>query len=154
MNSPIDNDLQPFFDGIKDIRCKNYGGCLFFCYLFFLWLEKNKMSTRSFKIIQHDYNDKYNINRNMDFINGKRDRPVSSWHFSWSYKGVEYDSDGTEPMSHYSRKTLALGNKGIIKSFCKSALMFGCWNSNFDRKEAIEHVIKTLDIDMNEELNF
>lgn len=154
MNEPINTDLQAFFDGIKDIEGKNFGGCLFFCYLFFLWLEKNKMPTRSFKIVQHDYDDKYYINRNIDFIRGDRDKAVSSWHFSWIYKGIEYDSEGTDPMTHFSRKVLALSNKGIIRSFCKSALIFGSWNSTFDRQEAIEHVIKTLDIDMSKELNF
>lgn len=144
-------DVNEFFDGISEIESKNHGGCLFFCYLFFLWLKKNNMPLKDFDIIQyHDFYD--NIEHNLNWLYDKEGDPVSSYHFTWIYDGLEYDSDGEA--DDYSfiryRECLELRDEEEIELFCANALKFGDWNPMFDRNEAIENVHHKFGIDLSE----
>lgn len=147
-------DLDNFFNPISSIEYKNRGGCLFFCYCFWLWLKKNGYDTSSFQIKQYCY-DGANIEHNLDWLEGDIDGAQSSSHFTFIYKGIEYDGDGEaciEPYSDYPQKILDGLNANVcclVEDFCVSALNDAPWNDTFDRESAIERVESVLDIDLS-----
>jgi hypothetical protein len=139
--------LQVFFDAVKEIPYKNWGGCLFFCYVFFLWLKKNNYSTSSFAIIQYDCYDGDYIRHNEDFIKGETDFARSSAHFTWKYDGGEYDACGTptyKTKEFAELKGLQTRYGSLVACFCENALINGSWNPDFNRNAAIDIVKKNL----------
>lgn len=147
-------NIQEFFDNIKDIKDKNAGGCLFFCYLFFCWLRKNNYPTDSFEIIQIALPyEEDRIQKNIEFINKQRDSAVSSAHFAWRYNNEEYDSEGV--LNHvrwdsYPKATLPLfGDTEAIISLCENALINGWWNPWFDRNATIQIIAERFGIDFS-----
>lgn len=142
--------IDSFFEGIKEIPCKNWGGCLVFCYVFYLWLLKHGYNTSSFQIVQYD-SWSNNIPKNQAFIRGETNEAVSSSHFSWIYNGVEYDSDGICTWNRGAKAILnGLNTKygDLVDSFCVTALTQGDWNTDFDRKDAAKVVKENLGIDL------
>jgi hypothetical protein len=138
------NKLQAFFDGIENIGWKNHGGCLFFCYTFWLWLKKNNMSTESFEIVQYDaaYEKGANIAINQVWIDEQSGNAASAAHFTWMYEGEEYDAEG--PFSTLRPddikailKGLNTPNAELVEEFCKNALTKATWNYMFNRVGAI-----------------
>lgn len=135
--------LKEFFDSIAHIQNKNAGGCLFFCYVFWLWLKKKGLPTESFQIMQYGYskNDSSLI-RNIEWTRGNNNRPGSGAHFTWLYQGTEYDGTGvinTDRWAHYYRRRLPYLNTKRIKKveeFCQNALSNGSWNRRFNRAKA------------------
>lgn len=136
-----EQDIQEFFEVLDsaDIYYRNYGGCLFFCYVFVLWLQKCGFDTTSFRIVQYDYEGKYKINHNLRFIEGLEDNAESAPHYTWLYDDKEFDSDGECERQYYpSREVLnGLDNWGILEEFCVNALNNGGWNNTFNRNHAI-----------------
>jgi len=150
--------LQVFFDLIKDIDYKNHGGCLFFCYVFFLWLKKNNYSTTSFSIIQYQMWGSY-IEQNEAFIRGENSAATSSSHFTWKYNGIEYDADGfPKPMMTQGQSSELKGLQtrygSLVKCFCESALINGDWNTMFNRNRAIEKINKTMKLRLPKKLRY
>lgn len=148
-------DLDDFFNPIRHIEYKNHGGCLFFCYVFWKWLERNGYDTSSFKIKQYCY-DGINIEHNLDWLEGDIDGAQSSSHFTFIYEGIEYDGNGeadTEPYESYQKTVLDGLNTNVcclVEEFCLSALNDAPWNDTFDREYAIKEVEGIFDIDLSE----
>lgn len=147
-------EIQGFLDSIKEISYKNEGGCLFFCYAFWLWLKKNKFNTLSFGIIQHEIWGSSSTKQNEKFIKGETDIATSSSHFVWTYNGIQYDAESVDPSSFNGATVTEL--KGLqnrygslVKEFCENSLKHGCWNPMFNRKEAVKIVRKNLKLNMN-----
>jgi len=129
-------ELKTFFDAVADIPYPNSGGCLFFCYVFWLWLKKKGYDRSSFTINQYDYNETV-IKRNIAFIEKKQKNAGSSNHFTWSYNGQEYDAEGIPSYTPGHRHVFKLR---CVKRFCENALINGSWNHMFDRNAAIKEV--------------
>lgn len=147
-------DVQEFFDAIYPIKDKNSGGCLFFCYAFFLWLKKNKLPLNDFQIKQYS-REEYKIENNKGYHNGNT--PVSSAHFTWIYDGKEYDSIGAatrksftfDKLSFYKSDILDTVTHDIVESFCIDALSINQWNDAFERIPAVDHIRKTLGLELS-----
>lgn len=137
--------LDKFFDELVDIPDKNYGGCLFFCYVFWLWLLENNLPTESFQILQHDYSERSALH-NLEWINGNRSiNAGSSSHFTWMYEGVEYDAEGEYTRNDDYDEIVELAGLNtahcnLVGEFCINALTYGEWNCDFDRRGAISIV--------------
>jgi hypothetical protein len=142
--------LKVFFDAVEEIQCKNLGGCLFFCYVFFLWLKKNNYNTDSFGIIQYDSWGNQYLRHNEAYIRGERSYARSSAHFTWLYEGTEYDSEGIykgyRPKDFAELNGLQTKYGSLVVSFCESALINGNWNPDFQRNEAIDIIIEKFEI--------
>jgi hypothetical protein len=139
----MSKELEDFFQRIKDIPNKNNGGCLFFCYLFYLQFCECE-------IVQYSGWDIYPIQHNLDFIEGRRNRAVSSSHFTWIYSGVEYDSDGPYDFKkdwYYDPDRMILPLVDI-DDFCVNALRYGMWNPTFKRKNVIPLIYERFGISM------
>ena len=152
--------LDPFFDAVAEIPNKNYGGCLVFCFLFYLWLKKNGMDTDSFEIKQYEAGYEYgHILNNMEWINGVEGDVLSSYHFTWFYEGVEYDAEGRIEDSEccvddmYGEVLYGLTTRHVdlVKDFCLDALNAPQWNFVFDREAAHAVIMENLGIDLAEE---
>lgn len=149
--------LKPFFDAISDIPFKNCGGCLFFCYVFWLWLKKNEIDTKSFEIIQYDCDSREAIQQNEAWISGAEKNASSSWHFTWLYNKKEYDAENPvgkrySPRQHETSVVLdGLNTKylSLVEQFCLSALNESAWNTWFDREKAIEIIEERLGLDLS-----
>jgi hypothetical protein len=141
-------DLEPFFGAIKDIEEKNAGGCLMFCYVFYLWLKKNGYPLDSFTITQIGW--KNTIEHNMAFLKGERDTAMSSSHFVWDYEGARYDGECLYlgGYSYCDKAPLPLFEDSI-ENFCLSALNNASWNRDFDRNRAIDIVQERLGLDLS-----
>lgn len=158
MNTKPTETISDFFDKILDIKDKNRGGCLFFCYLFWLWLKQQGLPTESFTIVQHNWGKgciEHNIQWINNLLNGNKntESPVSSWHFTWIYDGVKYDSDGEyddKDSTLVSKELVGLNTNmcQLVEVFCEHALNKGSWNPSFDRNEAIEIIYERFGIDM------
>lgn len=148
MNTTTRIDLSPFFEAIEDIEYKNEGGCLMFCYVFYLWLKKEGHSLDSFTITQIGYD--YKIQHNMDFLEGKQEAAASSAHFVWDYQGSRYDAEGLyrDKFFYYDSAPLPLFEDSI-ETFCLSALNNARWNPTFDRNRAIDIVQERLGLDLS-----
>lgn len=136
--------VDDFFQKICDIPNKNNGGCLLFCYLFYLQF-------RECEIVQYSGWGSQPIQTNIEFLEGKRERATSSSHFTWIYHNVEYDSEGIyneEADWKYVplKAVLPLGNK--IDEFCVNALRYGSWNPQFRRKTTIPLLEKRFGISL------
>lgn len=135
-------DLDPFFDKIRNIPRKNSGGCLFFGYVFWLWLKAHGLPTESFEIVQYDY-DGQASRHNMKWIEGQKEQVVSSAHFTWMYEGIEYDADGEYVRRRHDVTPLVLSglntqHGSLVEKFCKNALRDrDQWNETFDRDSAV-----------------
>lgn len=143
--------IQDFLDGIAGIPDKNSGGCLFFCYAFLLWLEKNGLPTDSFIITQYArHEESHKIEHNMNYVNGAS--PMSSSHFTCMYECIEFDAEGLPRdiwrLSYKRQKLNQIAEYGLNEAFCIDALKKGKWNTDFNRKQAIKTVKKNLGIDM------
>jgi len=150
--------LQVFFDAVKDIPKKNNGGCLFFCYIFFLWLKKNGYNTNSFSIIQYSAGwDKECIVQNDAFIRGESDRATSSAHFTWLYNGAEYDAEGTPTYrtnTFSELKGLQTRYGSLVKCFCENALQNGSWNPQFNRNAAIDIIKQRMKLPISKKVRW
>lgn len=143
--------LDLFFETIKPIPSKDCGGCLIFCYAFFLFLHRNKLSTKSFKIIQYDYNGRAWTRSNLRFIYGGRNRPQSSYHFTFVYDGVEYDCEGRfdkNRVSSLERTILPFPDRKALVRFCVNSIKYSNWNWTFRREKWMPIVNKYLGISM------
>lgn len=153
LNKSFPKKLKPFFEAVKNIPCKNDGGCLLFCYCFWLWLKKNNIKTDSFQIVQYDHSSKYNIETNLKWIDGEEEEAVSSYHYTWIYDGIEYDSEQIKPKCKVETNEVLLGlntkNVCLIDDFCENALNNGNWNSCFNRAKYIPIIEKSLGIDLS-----
>lgn len=133
-------NLCPFFDLIEDIPSKNAGGCLFFVYVFWLWLKHNDLPTESFAINQYDWHSGVCAAKNMEWIATKGSKAIaaSSKHFTWTYEGEEYDADGEyeDPAPKTELAGLNTPHCNLVDRFCQSALGNGEWNTWFDRDGA------------------
>ena len=136
-------DLDPFFNAIQDIRGKNAGGCLWFAYVFWLWLKDNNLPTDSFGIVQYQYRGEGCIEHNQKWIDGKMEgrNCVSSSHFTWYYEGLEWDADGEFQDEGYRDEARELAglnepHGSLVDDFCKNALRYAGWNDWFDRDTA------------------
>jgi len=142
--------IQDFLDGIAGIPDKNAGGCLFFCYAFFLWLKKNNLPTDKFYIVQYAYCIE-NIQQNLQYIYGEM--PVSSSHFSWVYEEIEVDGEGFLDQlnyKHHEKERLRqIAEHGLNEAFCIDALKKARWYPEFNRKQAIKTLKHNLDLDLN-----
>ena len=148
-------NVSPFFGKIENIPNKNLGGCLFFCYLFWLWLKENDLPTDSFSIFQYDFEDGDSINQNLDWILGDTDEAGSSAHFAWKYEGIEYDSDGIRPEGGWNNyeatELLGLNHEtgSLVEEFCLNAMLYGGWNYTFDLPEALKTLGPMFDTDIS-----
>ena len=100
----------------------------------------NKVNCSTFRLVQYWYND-FDLERNLEFINGNRYNAGSSHHFAWKFHGEEMDAHGIEEREIVccKRRVLwELRNADQIRTFCKSALTHGGWNDLFDRTHARE----------------
>ena len=123
---------------------------MFFCYVFWKWLQHHKLDTSSFQIVQYDIAPTHNTTINLEFIKslGKdKQRVAASAHFTWMYEGKEYDAEGIANNwvnRGYKRTVLAGLNTEtgtpLVARFCINALLNGHWNSCFNRKAAIHDV--------------
>lgn len=145
--------MQKFFNGVKSIKNKNAGGCLFFCYAFWKFLEKENLPTDTFQIVQYDYADLRYTEHNLKFINGEIAYATSSRHFTWMYEGVEYDGYGKVVEVQFGLRTVLNGLQNefenLVDKFCESALINGNWNETFNREKAIDLIYENLKIDLN-----
>lgn len=139
--------IEEFFDKIKDIPNRCSGGCLLFCYLFYLQFK-------NIEIVQYDYPDGISIKRNIAFLNNERAQAYSSAHFTWIYQNQEYDANGVynyqrdrEWLSVPQRIVLPLNER--LEEFCISALNHGSWNSMFYRKAAIAVIEERFGFDLS-----
>lgn len=142
-------DLSDFFSAVEDIKFKNCGGCLYFCYVFYKWLKQNDMDTSDFQIIQYSkYSDE--VEANLEWINYE-EGASSAYHFTWVYDGIEMDAEGELSYEPDVEHRVELGGLNtpycdVVEAFCEDALINGSWNFMFDRNEAIKIVKKTLGI--------
>lgn len=129
-------ELEDFYAKIKDIPDKGFGGCLLFCYAFFMFLRKNKISAKSFKIVQYAHG-KSAIISNLKFLNSDANHPVASYHFTFKYLGKEYDCNGIVKgaPNRVVSKTLPIKKFGMMRVFCKTAMLYGNWNKTFNRNK-------------------
>ena len=139
---------------IKPLRYKNQGGCLFFAYAFWLWAKKEGLPLKSFEIVQIDYNDGFDFETNMKWINKKGDKVRSSHHFVWKYLQTEYDGDGQWKGRKKARGDIDTlnglnGHVCLVEEFCVKALKEGSWNSCFDREAAMNHCELLLGINLD-----
>jgi hypothetical protein len=144
--------LDDFFDGCSEIVDKNYGGCLFFCHVFWRWGIKNGLDMSSFDIVQYDWSDKFAIANNLKWIEGQTGIPMSSNHYTWLYEGIEYDGDGISTKGSGTRAILK-GLNGcvpLVDEFCVKALTLSSWNPRFDRNSAIVVIQDELGVGMND----
>lgn len=146
-------ELKVFFDGVRPIEYKNNGGCLFFCYAFYLWLKKNGYDTSVFSIVQYCDPWENTIPQNEAFVEGKNSQAASANHFTWIYNGTEYDADGivsvtkgAPPACWQHHKFDELLEKNLVEKFCINALHNGSWNEMFDRKSAMKAIKNTFGI--------
>lgn len=152
----MNKNLKPFFKGIKEIPCKNNGGCLLFAYTFWKYLKKNNLPTESFDIVQYASSYENAIEHNIKWINKDNDieHPMSSFHFTWLYEGIEYDGEGKVGDEYKSMKRKILhglnGMTNLVDEFCVQALNKSSWNSMFDRPSAIKIIEEKLGIDLDE----
>lgn len=136
-----------FFDAIDDIPFKNYGGCLFFCYVFWLWAKLNHRDLSDYDIIQYD-NNYSRVEKNIAFIKGLRKKAFEANHFSWIHNDREFDSDGiVTPCYTIIKERLRIPNHKV-QVFCENALMNGSWNNKFNRNNAIDTVCDRLNINL------
>jgi hypothetical protein len=136
-------NLDHFFRGVEDIPSKNSGGCLFFCYVFWLWLKDNDMPTESFAINQYDTQRMDALQHNLAWIESQNGKPTAAYHFTWNYEGGEYDADGEfdiDSMFDDVTPTELSGLVGpwgnLVDEFCMNALKFSGWNYMFNFEEA------------------
>lgn len=155
----IDSKLDGFYEHIEGISSPNAGGCLFMCYFFWKWLQKNNLPTESFEIVQYEgWGDDNSIEHNIQWIDecdindGADHHPISSHHFTWMYEGVEYDACGVVTREYTDTKEILSGLNGVysnlIEIFCVEALTKAIWNDWFDRIGTIEYIKKMYDIDL------
>jgi hypothetical protein len=147
--------VSEFLDAVETIEAKNCGGCLFFCYVFYLWLKKNNLPTETFFIRQ--YADALNNDRlykNMEY-KAPGSHAYASNHFTWFYNGIEYDAEGKihrldeikgRKYTYVDLKQICEYN--LVESFCKDALIKGSWNPRFNRRKAFQIVEENLGIDV------
>lgn len=153
---PSQSQLDKFFEDIKGIPSKNAGGCLLFCYLFWLWLKKNGFDTSTYNIIQIDWDDKTYLEHNKNWIKNKEGNPQSSLHFFWSYEGKTYDADGPYDVSKrlYGSHDVLVGlntpDCELVSEFCVKALNNGGWNPIFNRNASIEEIKEIFDINLDQ----
>lgn len=150
--------LVPFFSGIKSIQYKNNGGCLFFCYVFWLWLKQNNMPVETFQIVQYASPREDNeAEHNQAWIEnqGEYDNPKSSYHFTWYYDGTEYDSNGLVNRANINNNATRIVLDGLnteylelVEKFCVSALLHGSWNMMFDRAMAVSMIQEEFDLEL------
>lgn len=146
-------ELKVFFDGVRPIECKNQGGCLFFCYTFYLWLEKNGYDDSSYSIIQYCADWEDTIPQNEAFVKGAKKEAASANHFTWMYDGKEYDANGLLaksndplPCDWKHHKFDELMKKHFVEKFCINALHNGTWNEMFNRNSAMKTIKDTFGI--------
>ena len=142
------SNLSPFFEAIADIPEKNRGGCLYFCWVFWLWLKEQGMSTETFQIKQTSgpWGGQEPITHNLKWIDTQGNAnfpPRSSYHFTWLYEGKEYDAEGPhcEPNGVILSGLNSPVSEPMVDKFCIEALNKGSWNSYFDRDHAIDMVM-------------
>jgi hypothetical protein len=149
--SKIKQMMNEFYDAVHDISYKNQGGCLFFCYVYLLMLEKYNLSTKRFHIVQYSY-EKYEIEQNRNWINNGEYYPTSSFHFSWVHNGLEMDSEtqGNENIMKCNKRGTLRGDSKILKEFMEMALSYyDDWNRVFQRDEAIQILEERLGLDLS-----
>ncbi len=141
-----DHEITEFFTAIEEIDHKNRGGCLLFCYAFFLWLKSRGHDLHDFTIYHVAGNWGYLINTNIDFLDGRQTEPTSGWHFVWKYNGEIFDSCGryflsyddvnlfpeNKAFSHFGTRETAIAN------FCIAALNKHEWNTRFHRPQGMD----------------
>lgn len=151
------DQIKAFYKGISPIENRNQGGCLFFCYTFYLWLEKNGYNDSSYSIIDYcnpdDPEEGDSIGNNEAFIEGKNKKAVSATHFTWMYNGQEYDSNGVvleryKPDDWKHHQFDELMKKHMVDKFCINALHNGSWNTTFQRAGAMKTIKEKLGIDI------
>lgn len=154
MSKPVatKDQIKAFYKGIESIPRRNCGGCLFFCYTFYLWLEKNGYDDSSYSIIQYCSPwDGDTIPQNEAFISGKNKQAASANHFTWMYNGKQYDADGpftrgNPPSDWHHHQFDELMKKHLVEKFCINALHNGEWNEEFKRANAMKVVKEKLGI--------
>lgn len=147
----LPHPIDKFIDDFKIIPNKNNGGCLFFCYVFWLWINKFNHPKDDFKIIQYDYSAK-KIEYNVKWLKGESDsHPLASYHFTWIFQGVEYDAEGFVKQSSYESKHREILDIdfNLIEKFFVDALNNNDWNDSFDRVQAISYIKHLYDIDLD-----
>lgn len=142
-------DVEEFFTAIEDIEFKNHGGCLLFCYTFWLWLKSQGHETDTFAIFQHSYRD-VEIEHNRNWIANKTGTPVSAFHFTWEYQGTRYDGTGEYDVdAHVDGVKLDLiqSDVDLTEEFCEKSLNdVWQWNDTFDRSYAAGVILNNLGI--------
>lgn len=144
--------MNEFYDAVYDIPKKNWGGCLFFCYVYLLMLEKYGLSTRRFHIVQYSAYNKKEILQNKKWLEGEEDFPTSSFHFTWVHNGLEMDSEsqGRENILKGRYRGVLRGSANTLKDFIEVALDdHDDWNPSFDREDAIKKLESRLGIDLS-----
>jgi len=135
-----------------NIENPNKGGCLYMSYAFYKYL-KTYESKEKFSIVQYaaPWDDTDN---NIRFLNGEQVSPTSSFHFTWMYKRIEYDTYGPIDYDLFrcnKRVVLRSDNDDIMKDFFVGALNNVCqWNSTFCRITARRALLKCLNIDISD----
>jgi hypothetical protein len=152
--------VDAFFAGISPLYYKNNGGCLFFTYAFWLWIKKNALSTKSFQIVQYDYYYKYDLTKNLNWIDDSvknncpltKEHPSSANHFAWEFQRKEYDSEGPRCKDSSTRTVLKglNGHMCLVDAFCIGSLAHSSWNRRFRREDAISHCEVSLGLDFEE----
>ena len=149
--SKTNRTVAPFFKKLNNIHNKNAGGCLFFAYVFWLWLKRNDLPTESFEIVQYDYNGDCS-RHNLRWIAGQKKHAISSAHFTWMYEGIEWDAAGefNNRRSDCVRRVLEGLNTryaSLVERFCKVALRDrDQWNVSFDRDSAVRKLRRRFDM--------
>ena len=150
----MDVIVQEFMDKIRPIPDKNHGGCLLMAYTFYKWLQKHNLPTNDFHIVEYGWWGDSNIRENLEWIDSPEDNsPCSDSHFTWEYKGKEYDGEGEYRNSKPSanREVLyGLNKYDLTDHFCMRALNEACWNDTFDRSFALDFIQEQLDIEFPE----
>lgn len=133
--------VKEFCSLVEDIPDKNAGGCLIMCYSFWKWA-----GDETFCIVQHNrWGD--GLKNNRAWIKGELDEASSDNHFSWKYRGEQYDSLGR---CSGGEELWELNELGLIDKFCLSAINNSSWNYAFDRATAIPELEDLLGIDLSE----
>ena len=141
-----------FFDKINHFENKSFGGCLFFAYVFWLWLKKNNMPRDNFHIFQLSHYDE-KLQKNMKFLSTGNGDITADYHFLWEYDGKLFDCDcngvALEPYSpvNMSIKKVSDGcSECNINKFLITAIKTGNWNESFKIEKAKNKLKKSLGI--------
>lgn len=156
------NEMWEFFTSIEGIPNKGKGGCLFFCFAFFRWLQKHGFDTNDFTILQIDSFWHQSKSNNVAFIQTGEGQPEAAWHFVWKYCDELYDGnsfDNDPDTNGYTPVDLfpLLNSPGFfetrdqaIEQFCIRALNHDSWNTMFSRGYAKDVMRHNLDLEFDE----